>query len=380
MSRVSQRIARVGSVLVFGVAAVTALRLAVAEIVFRQDTVASLRLAIAMQRSTPSAEFERELADRDSAHSKDLLEDIVRHVNPRSSAAWMELGRSSDAESALLAAATVDHQYLPAWTLTNFYFRKGNQTEFWMWADRAATLMYDEYPPLFQLCEQFEADPEGMLTHFHDSRRMRPPLLKFLISENRLDAAQTVAIAMADDRANDPHLIDLADRQIRAGNIGNAVELWNRTAGLGTIDPGAGKFLTNGDLTRAPLNLGFDWKLNQWEGVATTWRPSELIFRLSGAEPESCVLLEQAVVLPSRPVVVRFDYLTGTQPARGIRWSLDDKYGPEIEPSEHWRESVFDVPRAHGLARLQLRYRREPGMVRTEGRLEIRNVRMEPRS
>jgi hypothetical protein len=372
-----QRIASVTGSLILVFAAMTAIRLAVAEARFRQDTPGSVRAAIALQRSTPSAEYFERLAELDADHAQEQFEHVVRDINPRASAAWMELGQLGGGESALLTAAEVDHQYLPAWTLANFYFRQGNRDAFWRWIDRSASLMYDEYPPLFQLCEQFEQDPARTLAHFRDARRMRPPYLKYLIAQNRLDAAQTVAREMAADRANDPHLIDLADRQIRAGHPLEALELWNLASGFSAINPATGKILTNGDLAKAPLNLGFDWRLSQVEGVATNWRPSELIFRLSGSEPERCVLLEQTILLPPRNLRLRFDYLMGSPSPSGLRWSLDEKAGPQIEPSETWKESVFDLPRGRGLAQLQLRYRREPGTIRTEGRMEIRNLRME---
>src|SRR5208282_4476980 len=138
-----------------------------------------------------------------------------------------------------------------------------------------------------------------------------------------------------------------------------------------------GRILTNGDLARAPLNLGFDWRLLETDGVAETWRPSELVFTFSGSEPEACAVLEQTLYLVPRHFRLRFDYLTGVLAPSGIRWSLDNIAGPLIEPSDRWGEGVFDIPRTKGLAHLRLIYRREPGTTRTEGRIELRNLRLE---
>jgi tetratricopeptide (TPR) repeat protein len=370
-------------VLFFGWAAFEAIRLAVAETAFREDTPQAVKRAVAIQGGTPSAEFEEHLAELDVADARGSLERAVA-MNSRSSGAWMSLGILEDsagdpasAERFLLKAARVDRQYLPAWTLTNFYFRRGNRELFWEWANRAAALTYDEFPPLLSLCDQFEPDPARMLAHLGDVRRLRPPYLAFLISENRLDAAQQVARAMSEDRANDPYLINLADRQLGAGNIDAAIELWNVASGLGPIGPSSGSILTNGNLARVPLNLGFDWRLGQAEGVASNWRPSELIFNLSGSQPETCVLLEQTICLVPGHFRLRFDYMTRDAPSAGIRWSLDKVEGPVLEPSERWREGEFAVPRTRGLAHLKLFYRREPGTTRAEGRIEIRNVRLE---
>jgi hypothetical protein len=185
---------------------------------------------------------------------------------------------------------------------------------------------------------------------------------------------------MSGDRANDPYLLNLADRQLRAANTAAAIELWNIASGLGPIEPSAGRILTNGTLDRAPLNLGFDWRLGQAEGIASSWKPSELMFTFSGSEPENCVLLEQTIYLVPGHFRLRFDYLTRDAPAAGIRWSLDKTEGPLIEPSERWKEGAFEVPRTRGLAHLRLFYRREPGTTRAEGQIEIRNLRLEASS
>jgi len=353
---------------------------------FRQDTPESVRNAIAIEWSIPVAEFEQALAELDPAHAREALERAT-HTNPRSSAAWIALGlldetsgNTTVAERSLLEAARVDHQYLPAWTLTNFYFRRENREQFWGWAERAALLNYDDFRPLLRLCDQFEPDPVRMLAHFHDVHRLRPPYLNFLIGENRLDAAQQVAREMSGERANDPYLIALADRQLRAGNASPAMELWNVASGFPPIEPSAGRILTNGDLARAPLNLGFDWRVGQVEGVAQSWRPSELVFTFSGSEPEACVLLEQTIYLVPGRFRLRFDYLTGEPSPEGVHWSLDDTEGPRIEPSSQWSEGAFDLPTSHGVRNLKLFYRREAGTTRTEGRIEVRHLRLEARS
>ncbi|HTB15137.1 MAG TPA: hypothetical protein VK752_26380 [Bryobacteraceae bacterium] len=354
-----------------------------ADTVSRHDTPEAVTSAIRLQWPVPSAELERTLAELEPALAQQHLARAAS-ANPRSAASWIALGLLEEssrdltaAEQSLREAARIDRQYLPAWTLANFYFRRADRERFWEWANRAATLAYDDFRPLLRLGDSFEPDPFLLLAHFQNARRLRPPYLNFLIGENRLDAAQQVAREMAKERANDPHLIDLADRQIRAGNADAAVELWNAASGFQPIEPAEAKILTNGDLARAPLNLGFDWRVIQTEGIAQRWRPSELIFTLSGSQPEACVLLEQTIFLVARHFQLRFDYMTSERAPTGVHWSLDNAEGPTIEPSAQWREGTFDLPRAHGLRNLKLLYRRAPGTTRTEGRIEVRNLRLE---
>jgi tetratricopeptide (TPR) repeat protein len=375
----------------FGGAAVVAIRLAVAETLSRRNTLAAVQRAINLESPAPAAELEQMVAELDPVHARAALERAVE-TNPRSSAAWIALGLLEEtndwsaAEKALRQAALLDHQYLPAWTLANFYFRRANREQFWVWADRAASLAYDDLQPLLRLCDQFEPDAALMLAHFHDPGRLRAPYLNFLIGNNRLDAAQQVARAMLGERTNDPYLIGLADRQLGAGNAASAIELWNAAAGFPPIEPAAGRVLTNGDLRRAPLNLGFDWRVRQSEGITQNWRPSELVFTFSGSQPEACVLLEQTIYVVPRHFRLRFDYLTvessleGEPATTGLRWALDNIEGPRIEPSSRWTEGAFDLPRARGLRNLRLFYRRETGTTRTEGRIEVRNLRLEASS
>src|SRR5258708_4344710 len=113
--------------LVFACAALAALRLGVAETLFHENAVAAVRRAIAVQ---DSAAFEETLATLDPGRAREALGRAVG-INSRASSAWVALGLLEEAagefgaaERSLTQAARVDHQFLPAWTLTNFYFRR----------------------------------------------------------------------------------------------------------------------------------------------------------------------------------------------------------------------------------------------------------------
>jgi tetratricopeptide (TPR) repeat protein len=306
-------------------------------------------------------------------------------ANPYSSSAWIDRGLAVehagnliDAENALLEAARVDHQYLPAWTLANFYFRRGQAESFWPWAARAAALNYDDLRPLLKLCDLIEPDPGASLDHLGDTPRNEHAYLDFLIGQNRLDAAQQVARRMLarHDPRETPRLADLVDREIRAGRGEAALDIWNALARSPRLDPAAGAVLTNGELKTAPSGAGFDWRLPSAVGLTVEWRPSELDFALWGTQPESCVLLEQALLLDktARRYHLRFEYSTPT----GIRWALDTSESTAFDPSDAWRAGqwIFAL-RPSGLARLKLIYRREPGTIRAQGHVKIRNVRLE---
>ncbi len=120
--------------------------------------------------------------------------------NPRFSSAWITLGieaeRAGDpagAEAMLLEAARVDHQFLPAWTLTNFYFRRGDPSSFWPWAKRAAALTFDDYRPLLQLCDRLNPHPAEVIERLTGGPLLMRAYIDLLIGEHRQSEAEAVS-------------------------------------------------------------------------------------------------------------------------------------------------------------------------------------------
>ena len=114
------------------------------------------------------------------------------HDSPRSSASWIaeglaaeEAGDFTRAERALLEAARIDRQYLPAWTLANFYFRRGAAEKFWPWARHAARMAYDDRAPLVRLAYELEPDPHKILDRLGDTRQLQRALRDVLASNSR---------------------------------------------------------------------------------------------------------------------------------------------------------------------------------------------------
>lgn len=362
-------------------------RLAYAEALFRRETPPDIRRALWLDRATPPAHYFERLGSFQGA----LLS------NPRLSSAWIALGleaerhgSNGEAERDLLEAGRVDRQYAPAWTLANFYFRRHDDSSFWLWARRSAELAAPEFAasdlrPLLQLANAVEPDALTALNELGASSRVARADLDYLIGACRFDAAQEVArLLLARGSSEDQaRLVEMTDRQIRAGNAAYALELWHG------LFPGAdaGGTLSNGNLQQPPRGAGFGWRLPFAEGVASQWEPSRLIFSFSGSQAESCALLEQIVLLgPAvRPYRLSFEYLTAGLPApTGVHWDLDGQESLSLEPPSGWREgsAVFSrhLLRGHdmSLSRLRLLYRREPGTVRAQGRVELRHLRMEP--
>ena len=349
--------------LAFAGLAILPLLLGAAETLAREDTPAALERALVLEgwAGPPAARLER-LAGLAPLRSIELRRRALRS-HPRRASAWIALGleyeRSGDleeAEGALLEAARVDRQLLPAWTLANYYFRRGDRAAFWTWAGRAAERTYDDFRPLLRLSQSMEPDPARALDALGSSARLERAYLDFLIGEQRLEQADAVARRMLARRAPEDRrrLADLVTRQIRAGRAGAALELWNRL--FVPLDAGRGPVLTNGDLGQAPTGIGFDWTLAETPGVTAEWSPGALMFTFSGAQADGFTLLEQAI-----PVAAGKSYRVWCDcPDDGrLQWEWDR--------GAAGRE----------LATLRLVYRRSAGVEPLRGRGTVRNIRLE---
>jgi hypothetical protein len=197
--------------LFFGSALFLTIRLALAEAQFRVDPNQAGRSLFWLG----TANLARE------GSSPDRVRAAVG-VNPRLSSAWISLGLDAEAngnlaeaEADLLQAARVDHLYLPAWTLTNFYFRLGDVENFWLWARRAAALTFDDYRPLLRLADALEASPEQVAVRLGGGAPLLRAYLDLLIGLGRLDSAQEVAglLEASHDTADQARLADFAERR-----------------------------------------------------------------------------------------------------------------------------------------------------------------------
>ncbi len=369
-------------------------RFAYAGYLARRDSPPDLARAARLVRS---AEYAQRLAELDPDCARGALEHAIAW-NPQSSAARIALGleeeRSGDLASAerdLLAAADLDRQYLPAWTLTNFYFRHEDHDRFARWANRAGELCPGDLQPLLILCDRIAP---GNATALLPPRKIFVrAYLDLLIAHSRWQDARAAARKLSGD--GDPEdarrLAALTTRLIDARQFEEAIEVWH------DLDP-AGEPPVNGDFRRAPTGGGFDWRTPPADGIDASWTSGELTFRFTGHQPDACVLLEQPIPLDRGRYTLEFDYevqfedrsLTrvalfptlNPQPGRarqqaestGLRWTLDSRESPEIALTGlmHWNFAAAQG----GVRWLRLIYRRDPGAIAAHQRFSLRAVRL----
>ncbi|MEP7354468.1 MAG: hypothetical protein ABI824_14675 [Acidobacteriota bacterium] len=366
-----------------------------------------------------------------------LLE--ASRLSPQSSWIQIKLGLQAEAagdlqvaEQHLLSAARVDRQYLPAWTLTNYYYRRGDGTNFRHWSRIAIMKSFDGYAPLIRLMDTIETTPSAVLTQAGGGAPFARAYLDFLIGTDRLLDAELVARRLIEtsrqgilperDRAR---VTALVDRPLKAGNVQPAWALWNDVRHSGnrvqqvSHESQEDPILSNTKFQRFTSGIGFDWTLHHCDGVQTNWQPGHLDFEWVGLQESngatrmpiaSCVLAEQPVLLDSGSIYQLQDELEmipgsdvgsaderAGDSLRAFRWSLESLVRPQSGRNHHLppSSSLFQnqTSEASGAERtirrslkfepvyveagvLRLSFLRIPGEVPFRGSLRLRSVQL----
>jgi tetratricopeptide (TPR) repeat protein len=380
------------------------LRFAIADLAARRNQPDSTRLAIRLMPADPA--FPAQLADEvyalDPASAKSLLQRAVE-LNRYDASSWIQLGLLSEAgddlpraEEALLQAASVDSTFLPSWSLANFYFRHENAGHFWYWAQRAAQMSPDDATPLFRLA-WYESPNAGEIESRLQLKRpaVQIQFVNFLITQGDPQAVKAAAshLLEASGEGSTESLLGVCDWLLENKRPDLALPLWNELAERHQIPyaqlvAGSPDSVTNGKFGKSPISRGFDWHLKTVEGVGSFLNvsPNALGFEFSGDEPDSFLLMNQAApVQAQRNYALVVDYgTTGIAPGSGIAWLVtDDRSGTVLAKTESLSaeqggqaSACFAAPEGAAFVNLSLLYRRQPGTVRVEGKLALKEVRL----
>jgi tetratricopeptide (TPR) repeat protein len=356
---------------------------------------------LAMRLMPGNGAYPAQLADEiyavDPEAARSLLQAAVK-LNRYDAASWVQLGLLSEAagalpqaEGALERAAAVDSTFLPSWSLANFYFRRENAARFWYWAQRAAQMSPEDASPLFRLA-WYESPNAGEIER---RLQMSRPVVKiqfvnFLMTQGDAEAVAEAAshLAPASSEATTGVLLGVCDWLIANKRADLALSVWNRLAADRQIPTpaGSGEAVTNGRFGKSPIGGGFDWRLGTVEGVSSFLNasPNVLGFEFSGDEPDSFVLVNQfAPVGAESSYALRVDYETsGIAPGSGIFWEVTDYRSGAVLArtgslsAEQGGEAYacFAAPESSGFVNLSLLYQRQPGQVRIQGKLALKQV------
>ena len=371
-------------------------RLARADYLFRKDTESSIRAAI---RLVPDGwEYYMRLSQIDRRDARDLLATSLR-LDRFNAQADIELGLKYEAdgdiggaERLLLDAYSVDHTYLPRWTLANFYYRQDNMPAFWNWARSAAAMPPGDLMPLFQLCWHVSTDTNTITGELmNDNPDMIRQYLYFLLTKGQRDATIVVAQRLINTGGTEmDHRLVLwtINELITNNNPPAANTLWSLLQQRHWVVPDS-TVPYNADFAREPVPVSFDWALPEFDGLHSFPGASGLEVEFSGAQPEDVKVAEQVISLTPGNYNLVYSYRTtdiGTE--SGIKWVVLDArsnavlaQSPDLS-SDTVTESnlAFTVPAGAPFVRLRLAYQRALGTSRIAGTLVVPSVRVQPHS
>jgi hypothetical protein len=376
------------------------LRLAMADLAARRNSPDGTRLAMRMMPGDGAyaAQLADELYASDPVAAKSLLQKAVR-LNRFDAASWIQLGLLYEsgndlpqAEESLLQAARVDATFLPSWSLANFYFRHEQTDHFWNWAQKAAQMAPDDATPLFRLA--WYASPSA--TEIENRLEMKRPaveaqLVNFLLTQGDPLAISQAASHLLASGAGDSTevLMSACDWLLAQKRPDLALGLWNGLASrISYPAAGGGQLITNGSFGSPPTSHGFDWHVMTVDGVSSYLNadPNALGFEFSGEEPDGFTLLTQTVpVQAGKRYSLAVDYQgDGIAPGSGLSWAVSDaRTGTVLARTASLSsekgglaDACFTPPDGTTFIRLSLDYQRQPGTVRVEGKLALREVKL----
>jgi tetratricopeptide (TPR) repeat protein len=354
------------------------------------------------------------LADLRSVSGPGDVAQFLQHAaasSPARSHTWIQLGLDAEtkknypeAQRSLARAVEVDHDFIPLWTLTNYYFRRGDAPNFFVYARRTLAWASDGFEPVFRMCWMLSSDGAELLNKVvPDREEVIAAYLGWLDRQERYDAAPPVALRLLHHYGQEstPALLAHCDHLISSGRAAEAAALWNELNERHRISSGpiAPQAITNGDFHSLPVSAGFDWHVQSPAGVQVAIANGSLNLDFLGTEPDHCEILTQPVLLHSG-TTYRLSYSvkrSGLEAGAGLRWAISDLRTGSAFPSAESQFSLTppDIAAERGnsgeyrfvaataktsspiLARIALVYDREPASARMQGWIQIQKVRLD---
>lgn len=369
--------------------------LARADDLFRLDTKASIRAAISLVPD--DWKYYMRLAQLSGENTQQVLTEAL-HLNRFNAEADIELGLQYEAagnyaaaERSLLNAYSVDHSYLPRWTLANYYFRRQNWPAFWKWARSAADMPSDDIGALFALCWRVSPDPAQVTARIVNNKpSFLRPYIGFLMSKQQITAVPAIAsrlVRYGDAGTDRAVLLTVINKLIAADDAGPAVSLWHLLIERHWVVADH-TLPNNAEFAREPLPVAFDWSIPQSSGLYSLTGPSGLETVFSGREPGQCTLADQVVALSPGDYTLHYTYQTTAISSRsGLRWEIflaGSKAPLAKSPylsSDALKQAsfAFSVPDSASFIDLRLVYHRAAGTSQISGTLTMQSTRIEPR-
>jgi hypothetical protein len=369
---------------------------------FRLDTPTSVPAAV--QLVPYNAQYVARLASWNEEQRAPLFKKAIE-LNPFDYQSYIQLGLLSEmteadpaaAETYFLKAAAVNHMYLPKWTLTNYYFRRQNLSEFFRWANETLQISPFSGDPIFTQMWLMSQDQARLSAAIPDRARTLIQYTWFLSNSKQFTAIppivqRLVRVVGKDDPSawgRDDLIASSLDHVLASGDFHTGLQIWAALRDGRWIRhgvPDANHPLTNGDFHLPFYKHGFDWVAAEAEGVHIDQFVQEpsLDIGLSGDEAEHCELVRQYIAAePGFLYKLQWKAEAQGIPAgSGLAWHLrpaNDDYSDTVESSDilnapqQWE--FVAPPNVNGFL-LTLEYNRALGHVRPTGHITLRSVSM----
>jgi hypothetical protein len=370
---------------------------------FSKDQADSIRSAV--QLVPYKSEYVARWASWNKAEEVPLLKRAVE-LNPFDYESLIELGLVAEfkegdlkaAERYFLSAEAVNHMYKPKLTLTNFYARRQDTSEFFHWANETLKISPWDEAPVFMQMWLMSQDAQRLSAVIPDRPRSLIQYTWFLSNNKQYTAIPPIIQRLVRVVGNDnPHdwgrddlIASSLDHVLESGHMHTGLQIWSTLRDGRWIPqniPDANHPLTNGDFRLEFYRHGFDWKPMKNDGVQidqyTDLPAVEIDF--SGHQSEQCELLRQYVAVESG-FLYKLRWKAEAEhilPGSGINWrlraangdaSVDIASGDLLNTPQVWE--FVAPPNVDGFV-LTLEYRRAFAHTRPTGKITLRSVSME---
>jgi tetratricopeptide (TPR) repeat protein len=309
------------------------------------------------------------------------------------------------AEADLVKAAEIDHQFKPAWTLANYYYRNNQPDKAAPFIQRMLNLepLGFDPAPVFELIWSQNDDYRNIFRLIPARGIRQVQYLQFLMTTHRVEAALDAwpTVLAADENSADvsagPVLAGFPDFLLRADHVAESVKVWNqlidhKVIHAGHLDLAKGVAIADPGFHSTPGTMLFGWHLADVPGVFASGFAGSARLEISGDEPQEFRILSVlAPVIPS----ARYRLVWNSDGSRlssahdpGFAFRIVEQPGdritkcPPLLDADGLSSCDFEAQAGHeqdraSTATIELQYIRASGTTRVSGILELTSAHLE---
>ena len=360
-------------------------------------------VAHAAQVEPGNATYHGLLAEHQEAGSKDPKPEltIATRLSPRESRYWARLAFRAEVEGNfdaalkhLTQAANVDRTFAPRWALANFYLRRGQTEQIWVWIGKSLKMAPPDPESVFQLAWSVSQDGAKIRGLLPPGRDLLRRYVGWLVENQPAGVAKGPAMELAEkSTAEDLSVLLGFCNKAAAIDPAGMLAMWNALCSRNlmpctALPPDQSQLVTDSSFQEAGTGTGLSWGFANQPGasVIRAGNREGVTAELRGRQAERLVLLWQRVpLLGMHRYRLSYEYrMDGGRGKAGLHWEISEfKQDRNLIPdaprlaSVEWREEQVEFDsREDTVGQLRFVYQREPGSLPWQGTVHLRNVRI----